>query len=71
MFSVSFLVVSMDRPILLLISFIGLLIMMAIHSYETLFIGSQSEWWLEWLPLYLVWSLVLFYGLFKKIKSLP
>jgi hypothetical protein len=63
----------MDRPSFLVISFIGLISIAALHLGEvwrddTILTGVS--FFVEWLPLYVAWTVMMLIGLFQRTSYL-
>ncbi|WP_041393925.1 hypothetical protein [Photobacterium profundum] len=59
----------MDRPSFLVISFIGLISMVALHLAEVWLNGTtltSMPFFTEWLPLYIAWTVMMLIGLFQR-----
>lgn len=59
----------MDRPSFLVISFIGLISMVALHLGEVWLDDTtltDVPFFIEWLPLYVTWTVMMLIGLFQR-----
>jgi hypothetical protein len=59
----------MDRPSFLIISFIGLISMVALHLGEVWLDDTAPTgvpFFIEWLPLYITWTAMMLIGLFQR-----
>ncbi len=59
----------MDRPSFLIISFIGLISMVALHLGEVWLddtVPTGVPFFIEWLPLYITWTAMMLIGLFQR-----
>jgi hypothetical protein len=62
----------MDRPSFLVISFIGLISMVALHLGEVWLEGTVLigvPFFIEWLPLYIAWTVMMLIGLFQRTSQ--
>lgn len=62
----------MDRPSFLVISFIGLISMVALHLGEVWLEGTALigvPFFIEWLPLYIAWTVMMLIGLFQRTSQ--